>query len=152
MSALRRCWVAFWALDRTERLATVKILIMAGVAEVVVRLVSLPKLASFLGIRVNAPETTMIAEEGRISRAQERAVSVDRVYRRWPRKGACLRRSLVLSWRLKDLDPVLMIGVARRNGEVRAHAWVEVDGRPVGREDGDFAPLRKANEWPNARA
>ena len=152
MTAIRRWWGAFWALDRTERIETIKVLGAAALAELAVRVVSLPKLASFVGIRVNETEDPTTAEDQRIPLAQKRSVAVDRVYRSWPRKGACLRRSLVLGWRLKDLSPVLMIGVARREGEVRAHAWVEVGGVPVGREDGDFAPLRTARERPSADA
>jgi hypothetical protein len=59
----------------------------------------------------------------------------------------CLPRALCLRWLLGRLGIAaeLRIGVERRRGDLRAHAWVERDGRPVGedfRVADRFAPLR----------
>lgn len=67
------------------------------------------------------------------------------VMRRWPLgqdgprgSAMCLRSSLVTAWRLRSLDPVVRIGVAMdpvadagAGPALRAHAWVEVDGRAL---------------------
>lgn len=47
---------------------------------------------------------------------------------------SCLERSLVLQALLRRCDalPELRIGVRREGDTLQAHAWVEVDGRPVG--------------------
>ncbi len=46
----------------------------------------------------------------------------------------CLPRALCLRWLLgrHGIPVELRIGVERRRGEMRAHAWVERDGCPVG--------------------
>jgi hypothetical protein len=59
----------------------------------------------------------------------------------------CLPQALCLRWLLGRLGIAaeLRIGVERRRGDLRAHAWVECDGRPVGedfRVADRFAPLR----------
>ncbi|KPQ20048.1 MAG: Transglutaminase-like superfamily [Halomonas sp. HL-93] len=45
----------------------------------------------------------------------------------------CLRRSLLLWWILtkRCAQPQLRVGVALRDGNLKAHAWVEIDGQPV---------------------
>lgn len=69
------------------------------------------------------------------------------VMRRWPLgqdgprgSAMCLRSSLVTARRLRSLGPVVRIGVAMAPSPgaapgagpaLRAHAWVEVDGRPL---------------------
>ena len=46
----------------------------------------------------------------------------------------CLRRSLVLYRHLVrlGLDPVLWVGVRKSGRDLAGHAWVTLDGRPVG--------------------
>jgi hypothetical protein len=58
--------------------------------------------------------------------------SVGRWMRIWPLgAGPCLRESLVLGHLIRDRSPVLRLGVARHGYRMRAHAWIEVDGRPI---------------------
>jgi integrase len=54
------------------------------------------------------------------------------------RPMTCLTRSLALRelLRRQDVPTELRIGVRREDGELRAHAWVEHDGTPVGDSDG----------------
>jgi len=73
--------------------------------------------------------------------ARERRITdlVNRVGGLWGigRTPTCLERSLVLYRLLGEANasPRLMIGVARGRGTVAGHAWVLVDGRPVGDSD-----------------
>lgn len=65
--------------------------------------------------------------------------------RRWPGRVSCLERALVLGAALPPGAARLAIGVARRDGGVAAHAWLEVEGgglevTPEGR-DVELAPL-----------
>jgi hypothetical protein len=48
-------------------------------------------------------------------------------------KASCLPRSLVLAYllRRRRIDARVRIGVRRQNGNLEAHAWVEVDGGVV---------------------
>ena len=48
--------------------------------------------------------------------------------------GNCLEQGLLLyrSLSASGADPILMIGVRKSEGELKGHAWVVVDGAPVG--------------------
>ncbi len=48
----------------------------------------------------------------------------------------CLTKSLVLSYSLQRLghNAELCLGARRFTGQFEAHAWIEVDGNPVGEE------------------
>ena len=61
-----------------------------------------------------------------------------RVSRRAPRSVRCVARSLVLQRMLArcDVQAVVRIGVRHDQGQLLGHAWVELDGRPLG-ERGD---------------
>ena len=59
-------------------------------------------------------------------------------------QALCLRRLLGRA----GIATELRIGVERRRGDLRAHAWVERDGRPLGearRVADQFVPLRPAS-------
>ena len=50
----------------------------------------------------------------------------------WPfSHGPCLRRALVGGHLLRDLDPAVRLGVTGTGDELLAHAWLEIDGRPL---------------------
>jgi len=50
-----------------------------------------------------------------------------------PFKATCLKKTLVLSWllRRRGIATVLRIGVAREGDEMRAHAWLDHEARPL---------------------
>jgi hypothetical protein len=148
-SVLRRRAGAWLKLGAREKLELFLLAGMALAAEVAVKVISLPRLTRAL--RITLAEHTRPAaalERGRSARRlddveiERRAALVDRLYRAWPRKSSCLRRALVLGYRIREANPVLWIGVAKEDDAIRAHAWVEVDGRVVGDDTGEFAPLR----------
>ena len=61
-----------------------------------------------------------------------------------PRRDNCLEHSLILYRYLSrlDADPHLVAAMQRREGDMRGHAWVTVDGVPVGAEDvSTFTPV-----------
>jgi hypothetical protein len=74
--------------------------------------------------------------------AKRRMRNVDRCMSRWPGGDTCLRRALVSGQRLHALDPVLRLGVRMLDGQVLAHAWLEIDGRSMDPHIAEFAPLR----------
>jgi hypothetical protein len=58
----------------------------------------------------------------------------------------CLRRSLALQWLLNrcGIPAVLRLGVQREAGTLKAHAWLEHDGLPIGEPqdvESRFVPL-----------
>ena len=65
-------------------------------------------------------------------------------------RGRCLERSLLLVRFLSlcDASPQLVVGVSKRGGGLRGHAWVNVDGQPVGESPAavsDFVPVLLAS-------
>jgi hypothetical protein len=71
----------------------------------------------------------------RVEREERIARFIDWVHRPFVRadKG-CLQRSL-LAYRFlseANAEPRLHVGVQQRDGTVHGHAWISVDGRPVG--------------------
>jgi hypothetical protein len=57
-------------------------------------------------------------------------------------RANCLRQSLALRWLLKrrGIDTELRIGVRKEGNALRAHAWVEHEGSPVGQGPLDHSP------------
>ncbi|HEX5757819.1 MAG TPA: lasso peptide biosynthesis B2 protein, partial [Thermoanaerobaculia bacterium] len=73
-------------------------------------------------------------DAGEVARLVELAAAACRgVY-----PAGCLPRSLAMQRLLarRGAPAELRIGVRRREGVLEAHAWVEVDGRPVGEPEG----------------
>lgn len=58
---------------------------------------------------------------------------VDVAGRYVPVRVTCLMQALVLSWLLgrRGIATTLRIGVARREGDLTAHAWLELNGRVI---------------------
>jgi hypothetical protein len=63
----------------------------------------------------------------------------------------CLARSLCLRRLLagRGIEGILRIGVAREEGRLLAHAWIEWEGKPLGEREESiarFEPLLKGEE------
>jgi hypothetical protein len=116
----------------------VEVVLVALVVEVGLRLGSLPRLARRLGVPLAAEHADDTARRAvRLdARAQRDWRAVGRVMRHWPGDtGTCLRTALVGGFVLRRLGPRLRIGVAKVEGRVQAHAWLEIGDRtldPVG--------------------
>lgn len=56
-------------------------------------------------------------------------------------RESCLRRAIVLNWFLRSAGVAcdLISGIGRRDHAWSGHAWVEVDGLPLGRAGEDIA-------------
>ena len=52
-------------------------------------------------------------------------------------RAKCLDQSLVLCWLLRrqGIDARIVFGARKEDEQMHAHAWVEVEGMPVGEED-----------------
>jgi hypothetical protein len=108
----------------------------AVLIELGLRLTTLPRLASWLGVpldtgRRDAPPPEVTAEHLTASQLA-RLAAVGAVYSRWPFGDTCLRRALAVGHTLRSRKPVLRVGVTRQGGAVRAHAWIEFDGESLG--------------------
>ncbi|KQX62901.1 lasso peptide biosynthesis B2 protein [Angustibacter sp. Root456] len=107
--------------------------VLAVVVEGGLRVASLPRLARWLGVPLadddGGAAPLRAARLG--PRAERQWRALQRVSRHWPTSstGPCLRWALVGGQRLRRLEPRLRLGVAKIDGAVRAHAWLEVGDR-----------------------
>lgn len=123
-----------WRRPWWERRAIVRFALLLGAVRALVRFGGVPRARR--AARLLAP---------RLKATPERAVELIRMAAQGgPGLALCLPRSIVLEatlvragWRAE-----LRIGVAPRNeARVDAHAWVEIDGVPVGENASAFTPL-----------
>ena len=119
-----------------ELVTMVHAVVVLGVVEMLIRWVPLPRLARVLGIRVNLAPARTDAQQLPLEQLPPRARRELRCTRRvadvWPlSKGPCLRRSLVAGYLLRRHHPAVRLGVAGTGAELVAHAWLEIDDRPL---------------------
>lgn len=130
--------------DRTELVRDVALLARI---EWGLRRTTLPKLTTSLGIGFEgapaAIDPELEALPGWASRRFRIALAV---CKRWPFGDTCLRRSLLIGTRIKELEPVLRIGVDRPADGFLAHAWLELGGRSLDPESKNFAAMRFVGE------
>jgi hypothetical protein len=133
-----------------ELLTTLHVVIVLTVVELSIRWVSLPRLCRLLGLHVNLAAARADAERLRpteLSPRESRQLRcAHRVADAWPfSRGPCLRRSLVVGHLLREHRPAVRLGVAGVGDEVLAHAWVEIDDRPLEDVSG-YSVFHQANE------
>jgi Transglutaminase-like superfamily len=119
-----------------EILTTLHVMVVLVVVESLVRWVSLPRLSRMLGVRVNLAPSRLDLQQIDLTdlpaRARRQLRCTRRVADAWPfSRGPCLRRALVTGHLLRDLDPSVRLGVAGTGDTIHAHAWVEIDDRPL---------------------
>jgi hypothetical protein len=130
-----------------DRAAVLRLLPVALRVEAGLRFGTVPRLAKRLGISMDERVGTPAWGGVPLSPAERRGVdAARRIVRRWPVEARCLRRSLLVGHVLRGRRPALRLGVAKHDGRVHAHAWIEVDGLiPEDTEHGvTFVPLRRA--------
>jgi hypothetical protein len=115
---------------------TLHAVVVLAVVEVLIRWMPLPRLSRMLGVRLDVSSQGGDADQMRLGelppRARRQVRCANRVADVWPfSKGPCLRRSLIAGHLLRRNDPALRIGLAGSGDELLAHAWIEIDGRPL---------------------
>jgi hypothetical protein len=122
----------------------IRVFPLAALVEWRVRRTPIRSLAADLGVP--------LADDGRPKAAatgvlpgwvQLRLRAVDLVFKVWRfgPAGDCLRRSLVTGHLIRELDPVLRLGVRRDGSRVRAHAWIEARGVAIDSDPSGYVPL-----------
>jgi hypothetical protein len=119
-----------------EILTTLRVAVVIVVVEVLVRVVPLPRLSRLLGVEVDLGPRIGSGEQLPLRELPERARRQLRCTRRvadvWPfSQGPCLRRALVGGHLLRRLHPAIRLGLTGSGDELLAHAWLEIDGRPL---------------------
>ncbi|MGH1561887.1 lasso peptide biosynthesis B2 protein [Mumia sp. DW29H23] len=115
-------------------LALVRLTLLAAYVETGLRWWRLPRLASSLGLSVDQhgvassdPFDASVLEP----RERRNLDLAARVLRRGPFHDTCLRQSLVFGHELRRHDPRVVLGVRKVDGEIRAHAWLEIGARSL---------------------
>jgi hypothetical protein len=125
-------------------------LAVAFVVEVGLWISTLPRLANLLGVRLAGEcddEPSRQPPDVAPEWFRRRSAAMHRVLRHWPFGDTCLRRSLILGQRIRQLDPVLVIGVRHDEyGKLTAHAWLTVGSVALDTLAEQYAPLRGLNE------
>jgi hypothetical protein len=108
----------------------VYVLAVAALVEVGIRCLPMRTVTRLIGVSLARGRPTTTAPKPTLTTAELRAVRLaGSVMRRWPLgSGTCLRRSLVIGYFVRRLEPTLRIGVTRDSGAISAHAWLEVPG------------------------
>jgi hypothetical protein len=119
-----------------ELLTTLHVVVVLAVVESLIRFVALPNLTRLLSVRLNLEPASQEPEQFPVADLPERArrqlLCTGRVADHWQfSKGPCLRRALVAGHLLRDLGPAVCLGVATDGASLLAHAWLEIDGRPL---------------------
>lgn len=132
---LRRCRNAA-RLPPREMVMTARVLAVMLVVELSIRWVPLPRLSRLLGVRIDLrpprPGVVQMRLEDVPPAARRQLACTRRVADAWPfSRGPCLRRALVGAHLIRRLDPAVRIGVSGSGSEVLAHAWLELDDRPL---------------------
>jgi len=113
--------------------ATATAFAIACVTEVGLRTMPLPRLSRLLGAPLavgeagKEPHQMPSGAPVDLTHRQRRQVRTAlRLLKRWPLGDTCLRQALVCGYLLRHRHPALHVGVAKIDGEVRAHAWLTV--------------------------
>ena len=147
--SVRNNWRKFLGLSPAERRLFLAAALLLPAVALALRLV---------GLRRSQAALARLAPRGRPAapgRAADAARMVLAASRHAPCRADCLRRSLVLWWLLRraGLDAELRIGVRKQDGQLEAHAWVELGGRPleVWADERPFVPFAAPPTLPQAQ-
>ena len=136
-----------------ELLTTLHATAVLVVVELLIRWVPLPRLSRMLGVEVTVEPARSDAAQLPVdelpTRARRRLRCTRRVADAWPfSRGPCLRRALVGGHLIRHLHPAVRLGVAGAGDTLLAHAWLEIDGRPLEPVAQFKAFQRTSNEVP----
>lgn len=136
--------VARWVLAAIELLYALAVMV---VIEVSLRTGDLPTTCRRLRVGLDLTSSASpTAQRAVLPWRTRRAVRASlAITSRWPAGDTCLRRCLLIGHRLRNLQPVLRIGVRRTpDGDFSAHSWLEFDGRTLDPTASGFAALGTA--------
>jgi hypothetical protein len=137
------------ALSHAERRLMVRAFLALGAVELGLRVQGFRRLVESARRQTTSAPDAVGAEHFR--RAGEYTRWLEVASRYHPVRARCLHRSLALHrWLLQDgLPSELRIGVRKEDGELKAHAWVELAGRVINDRSSDvevFTPLLRV-DW-----
>ena len=132
-----------------REIATVgRVVVVLMFVELLIRWVPLPRLSRLLGVRLDLTPANLdpvpLPLDAVPAGARRQLRCARLVADAWPfSRGPCLRRALVGGHLIRRLDPAVRIGVSSDGNDVLAHAWLELDDRPLEPVAG-FTPFQQA--------
>lgn len=156
MSVLRTLWGRARRVPLRRWPALLVTAALVGGVELGLRTVRLPRLARWMGVPLaDAAGTSSEARPGPpaaplvlSAREQRRVGDLRRLLAVPGVDGTCLRQGLLVGRALRRHDPRLVLGVAKKDGVVTAHAWIELEGWVV--DDFQVRPSAAASFEPLA--
>jgi hypothetical protein len=119
----------FVALSGADRSLLARAFVWLAIADVALRL----RLEGLDGWATSSSRTPEPASAAAFARAARYARWLHTAANHHPLRAECLHRSLVLHWwlRREGVASSLQIGVRKEDGELRAHAWIELNGHVI---------------------
>jgi Transglutaminase-like superfamily len=131
-----------------ELTTTAHVGLVLALVELLIRFVPLPRLCRLMGVELNlassiATPPEPISPRELPPRARRQLRCTRRVTDAWPlSRGPCLRRSLVAGHLLRNRRPTIRLGTVDVGESFVAHAWLEIDGRPLERVE-EYRPFER---------
>lgn len=142
LRAIQRHAVRFSTLPPQERLLVLHAYISLLRTDIELRLHGYRQMVN--SIEKSRSQRGEPAYYGNLSRAIYEARAIDLASRHHIVRARCLHRSITLHrWMCRRGVPCqLRIGVVKQQGQLKAHAWVEVNGQPIGDKPLDTAGFK----------
>ena len=123
----------FFALPAEQKKLILSAAILLPIADVSLRIFGYRKTQQALTHIIGNQKKQTPPDTEQFTQAQQVAYCVRNAAQNGPYRSTCLRESLVTWWLLqrKGISTILKIGVAKENGDFKAHAWVEMSGIPI---------------------
>jgi hypothetical protein len=124
-------WTEFWRLPRGERRFVLRAAVMLSLTAAALRVLGFPRWKRTLEKFLPREPASALDADSRLAFARALSRVAEKAERRGPRRPNCLERSLVLWWllRRRGLPAELRIGARKRDAQLEAHAWVELEGQ-----------------------
>jgi hypothetical protein len=123
----------FKALPGDEKRLVAAAAVLLPLTDLALRTFGYQKTQDFLAANTADRKVLPFSPADRMTRSQRVAYCVRVAARRGPYRATCLRESLVTWWllRRRGIPATLRIGVGKEAADLKAHAWVEVDGQSI---------------------
>ena len=123
----------FKALPAEEKRLVTAAAVLLPLVDLALRTLGYQKTQNLLARNTADRKIQPLSSDERFAKAQRVAYCVRIAARKGPYRVTCLRESLASWWllRRRGFPAVLRIGVGKEEADLKAHAWVEVDGRSV---------------------
>jgi hypothetical protein len=135
----------WWTRPPSERWLLLRLVLGLPLVALLLRLVGYGRARNLLR-RLAGHGPVRSATEIELRQAEQLAQFAAIAGRRGLLSATCLRQALLVDYllRRRGLAPELKLGVRKREGRFDAHAWVELEGRPLAQAGLEHSPFPDA--------